>query len=112
MRFGGFSSALVLAFLLSGCTRGPGKRDWHLGPFISAQHGQVDFASPSFEWSIGSTESVMLFDDSTVICMGGAYYTLGAPYYLLLAGFIALGAVPLVVCRLRKRRRSLNEDVA
>jgi hypothetical protein len=83
MRFGRFSFALALAFLLAGCASGPGPQDWHLGSFIYVLHGQVDFVSPpSFEWRFGAYNSVMFFDRSTLIRMGGTYCSIELPYYL------------------------------
>ena len=105
-KLGLFAPALALALLLSGCTREPGSDDWRIGSAVSVQHGQVDFISPPvLEWSFGSYNSVMCFDRSTVIRMRGTYVIVGAPYYVLLAGLVALGVLPVVASRLRKRRR-------
>ena len=97
---------LALMITVTSCTRGPGPKDWQIGSCIVVMHGTVCFASPpSFEWSFGSYNSVMCFRSSTVLRMHGTYFILGAPYEALLAVAVALGVLPIVVSRLRKRRK-------
>ena len=96
----------VLAILLAGCTRGPGSEDWQMGSFIYCVHGQVDFvAPPTFEVNLGSYRSIMCFDRWTVLRMGGTYVGVELPYYVLLAGGVALVLMPVVFSMIRKRKR-------
>lgn len=74
MRFGCFITSLIL---LSGC---------------SVEHGQVDFVSaPLFQLRLGDYTSFLFFSDSTVLRMGGPYYTLLVPLWILIA--LAVGCV-------------------
>src|SRR5262245_1478753 len=95
----------ALALLLTGCTRGPGPKDWQVGSFIYCLHGQVHFAAPpTFEIPFGSYRSIMCFDHSTVFRMSsGTYVSIECPYYALLAVCIALVVLPMAVTKLRKR---------
>jgi hypothetical protein len=76
-----------------------------MGSFIYCLHGQVDFvAPPTFEIPFGSYRSIMFFDRSTVIRVGGTYISIELPYYVLLAGIVAIVFLPVVVSQFRRRR--------
>ncbi len=102
--------ALALAFLITGCTAGPGPRDWHVGPVFWVMHGQVDFDSePQAKWEFGSYKSVMFFPQTTVVRIVGTYYIIGAPAQLLVPCVVVLACLPPLVFLTAKRRKSGNK---
>lgn len=105
--------ALALAFLIAGCTAGPGPRDWYVGPVFWVMHGQVDFDSePQAKWEFGSYKSVMFFAQTTVVRTGGTYYIIGAPAHLLVPCIVALVCLPPLVFLAVRRRKSNHKSGA
>ena len=76
-----FVRYIPLMVLLTGC---------------SVERGQVDFVHPPlFQLSLGDYRALIFFKDSTVLRMGGSYYTLTVPFWILPAlvvGCLALAA--------------------
>jgi len=70
----------------------------------SAQQGQVDFASPPvFKVPFGEHRALMFYSDSTVLRMGGSYYTLAVPLWLLAA--VAFACIAFLVWMFYRRKR-------
>ena len=68
------------------------------------RHGILDFAAPPlFEIPIGKYSVIMCFRDSTVVRLyGGTWYTIHAPFYILLAALL----VPLLVWFVLRHKRN------
>jgi hypothetical protein len=85
---------LPILILLAGC---------------SVEHGQVDFIhGPLFELSLGEYRALMFFSDSTVLRLGGSFYSLAVPFWILAAGIGCLAFAAWIFYR----RGRHGKDVA
>ena len=70
----------------------------------SSETGQVDFVSPPlFELPLGNYRALMFFSDSTVLRMGGTYYIVSVPFWVLVA--FAAGCIALIIYRMRRHEK-------
>jgi hypothetical protein len=73
----------------------------------SVEHGHVDFVHPPlFQLSLGDYRALMFFRDSTVLRIGGAYYTLSVPFWVLTV--LILGCLALMAWFIYIKRRRAN----
>jgi heme A synthase len=93
-----FLSHILPLVLLTGC---------------SVQHGQVDFVSPPlFQLNFGQYRSLMVYNDSTVLRLGGAYYFLSVPLWLLATSVVGCIAIATcIVYIMRKRHEQKVEQI-
>ena len=70
----------------------------------SVEHAQVDFIhAPLFELPLGEHRTLMLFSDCTVLHVGGSYYFLAVPFWIL--AMLVVGCLALAAWIIYKRGR-------
>jgi hypothetical protein len=102
---------IVLAVTTAGCNPNSGQGTGAMDPVFSVQRGHVDFVFPPiFEVPLGGYNSVMCFDEFTVLHIKGTYVTIGVPYCFFLLGMLALFFTPMTVRWFNRRLRKAEQS--